>query len=336
MNRPRIVVIVVNYRSAALAVEAVRALAADFADPEFDVSAVVVENASGEAAALEAGLAGLERVTLVVSPRNGGFGAGNNIGFERGYADGNPPEFFHLLNPDTHVEPGAVCTLARFMQSHPRAGIAGSSLQLGDGTDWSRAFRFPSFPGEIDDALRFGIASKLLKQWATSRPMGTEPERVDWVAGASMMIRRELLDEVGGFDEKYFLYFEETDFCRKAARAGWECWYVPASRVRHLAGQSTGISTEIKNPGRLPAYWFESRRRYFEKNHGRLYASAMDVTFTAARMIGRLKAAALGRPTREPPHFLRDIWTHGPLSSFAPVDPNELGFAPRANHPDRR
>ena len=95
--------------------------------------------------------------------------------------------------------------------------------------------------------------------------MSKAEQPIDWVSGASTMMRRTAIDSIGGFDENYFLYFEETDFCLRAKRAGFTTWYVPQSRVVHIAGQSTKLMERETLPRRLPAYWFESRRRYQAK-----------------------------------------------------------------------
>jgi hypothetical protein len=102
----------------------------------------------------------------------------------------------------------------------------------------------------------------------------------DWVSGASLIVRREVIEQVGLMDEGYFLYFEEVDFCRRAREAGWECWYVPDSRVMHLEGASTGINAVAKRRG---GYWYDSRRRYFVKHFGIAGLVAADVLWAIGR-----------------------------------------------------
>jgi GT2 family glycosyltransferase len=138
-------------------------------------------------------------------------------------------------------------------------------------------------------------------------------EPIDWVPGASMMIRRAVTDAIGGLDENYFLYFEETDFCLRAKRAGFSTWYVPESRVMHIAGQSTKVTERNAVPKRLPAYWFESRRRYFVANHGVGYAMAADVIALVAHGLGSLKRAAQRHDNVGAPHFLADLARHSAL-----------------------
>jgi len=316
-RRCRVLTIIVNYKSADFALDCIRALRSEVADPALELRAVVVENASGDAEALRRGLEGESWVSLLVADKNGGFAYGNNRGFSFGFESGFRPDYFHLLNPDTRIEPGAVAELVRFMAAHPRAGIAGSNLINGDGSEWSTAFRFPTLASEIDRALRVGVVTSLLARWVVPRRMGDHPERVDWVAGASFMVRREVIEQLGGLDEEYFLYFEETDFCFKVRSGGWECWYVPDSRVVHYAGHSTGIRSDDLEPTRYPAYWFESRRRFFAKNYGVTYAGLTDAAFAAGWALGRVKRTFQGRLREDPPRFLRDLLVKSPLVSPA-------------------
>ena len=126
--------------------------------------------------------------------------------------------------------------------------------------------------------------------------------------GASVLVRREVFEDIGLMDEAYFLYYEETDFFLEAARAGWSALYVPASRVRHIAGQSTGVTGQ-GDKKRLPDYWFESRRRYFEKNFGLGYAAAADLLHAGGMALHRVRTTIMGAPNPDPPHALRDHFT---------------------------
>jgi len=134
---------------------------------------------------------------------------------------------------------------------------------------------------------------------------------VDWVSGAAMMVRAQLVASIGGFDENYFLYFEETDLCFRAARAGFATWYFPESRVMHIMGQSTGMVIESwSKPKRLPPYWFESRRRYLAGSLGTAAAMLADLLVLLAYPVGYLKQILLGRAHTTVPCYLRDFWRH--------------------------
>jgi N-acetylglucosaminyl-diphospho-decaprenol L-rhamnosyltransferase len=304
----QVVSIIVNYKSARLSLDALESLAAErAAQPELALTAVVVENASGDAELLAREISARfsSFARLVVSEVNGGFGAGNNLGVRAVLESGQRPDYVHFLNPDTVVRPGGVRELVRFLETHPKAGLAGSLFEHEDGSLWPRAFRFPSPLGEFEGGCSTGIVSKLLSRYVVALDMGQEPEQVDWISGASMLMRRAALEATGGFDESFFLYYEEVDLCLRARQAGWECWYVPSSRVMHVRGQSTGVHVTGEGPKRLPKYWFESRRRYFAKN-GYGYAAAADLAFFLGNSIGALKRVIKGDKTGTP-HLLRDF-----------------------------
>ncbi|HUN73043.1 MAG TPA: glycosyltransferase family 2 protein [Steroidobacteraceae bacterium] len=321
-----IAIVIVTYKSAALTVQCLRSIAAERTSPGLAIRAVVVDNASGDLPEIERAIQanGWDGwVSVVAAPRNGGFAYGNNLGIEHACRRA-PPAYVHLLNPDTQVRPGAIGILVRFLEAHPEAGIAGSSFENLDGSAWPISFRFPSLFSEIDTGLQLGLATRVLKRWVVARPMSQElAQPVDWICGASMLIRPAVLSALGGFDENYFLYYEETDFCLRAARAGFATWYVPQSRVMHIAGQSTHVTERQNAPKRLPAYWFESRRRYFAISHGVLKAMAIDLAALLAHALGSLKRNALGRRAEAVPFFIRDLLRHSILwpahRSFPPA-----------------
>src|SRR5690606_33467105 len=141
------------------------------------------------------------------------------------------------------------------MDEHPDVGLAGSRIENPDGTPRRSAFRFHSLAGEFEKAMRWGVVSKLLSRWIVAPPVQENAHPTDWVSGACMIVRRQVLEQVGLLDEHYFLYYEEQDLALRAARAGWTCWYVPASRVVHLVGQSSGVTGAQRTQKRTPRYW---------------------------------------------------------------------------------
>ena len=306
---------IVSYRSAALTIACLHSIDAERSTPGVTIRVIVVDNASGDAPAIAESIEAnswSSWITLVTAPRNGGFGYGNNLAFRHAHRDGRP-DYFHLLNPDTVVRRGAIGALVQFLELHPEAGIAGGSFENSDGSEWPIAFRFPSLLSEIEGGLKFGLATRVLRRWVVPVEMGTEPQAIDWVPGASMMIRPTVLDAIGGFDENYFLYFEETDFCFRARKAGFSTWYVPASRVMHIAGQSTKVTERNAPPRRLPPYWFESRRRYFVTTYGTAYATAVDAAALLANAAGALKRVFQRRTDRKIPRFIMDLAHHSTL-----------------------
>ncbi len=307
----KLLVVIVNYRCAGLTVDCLRSLEPEVAAlPGCRVA--VVENASGDDSASRLALAIEENgwahwVDLVQAPSNGGFASGNNVALRPALASVEPPDYAWLLNPDTIVRPGALAELVAFLERRPDVGLAGSRLEHVDGTPQPSAFRFPTILGEVEGGLRLGLVTRLLKNHVTTLPVPDRESRVAWVAGASLLIRREVFEAIGLLDDGYFMYYEEVDFCLKASRAGWGCWYVPSSRVIHLVGQSSGVTAQGSETKRRPRYWFEARKRYFVSNHGRAKAVLADVSYILAYALFRLRWAALGRSHTDPVGLLGDF-----------------------------
>jgi N-acetylglucosaminyl-diphospho-decaprenol L-rhamnosyltransferase len=310
-----VAIAIVTYRSADLTIDCLASIEAERSTPGVDIRVIVVDNASGDARLIAEAIekhGWWSWVTLITAPKNGGFAYGNNLALQHAKA-GGAPRYLHLLNPDTVVRTGAVGALVRFLEAHPDVGIVGSSFEHLDGSDWPIAFRFPSLLSEFEVWLQFGLATRILRRWVVSRTMAPVAQPIDWLPGASMMIRWSVFDRIGGFDETYFLYFEETDFCLRAKRAGIPTWYVPDSRVMHIGGKITNVSNPKPVAERLPAYWFESRRRYFAANHGVGYAMVADMVALLAHAVGSLKRMVQRRRNRGVPHFLSDLLRHSAL-----------------------
>lgn len=299
-------VVIVNYRTPGLVIDCLHSLAYQL-EPGWRV--LLVDNASGDdsVARFEAARQahGWEPwLDIVAHHENRGFAAGNNVALRRLITEAEPAEYFLLLNPDTIVRPGGISALVEFMEERPQVGIAGSRLEERDGTPQRSAFRFPSLPGEWENGLRLGIMSRLLQRWVVAPPVREDAHPSDWLSGASMLVRREVFETIGLLDEEYFLYYEETDFCLRTRRAGWECWYVPESRVVHLVGQSTGVGAVRR---RIPRYWLESRWRYFRKNHGLIYAHLTNAAWATGHALWRLRRRVQRKPDLDPPWLLWDF-----------------------------
>lgn len=303
--------ITVNYRTADLALRCLASLEVERrALP--GLRAIVVDNASGDGsgARLRQGVG--ERgwgpwVRVVESPVNGGFGAGNNLALREGLSEPGAPRYFLLLNPDAAVDPGTLPRLVDFLETHPLAGLVGPATEVCPGHRRCTAFRFPGILNSLDEGLHFGPLTRLLARWQLAPPPRNEPHRTDWLSGGCVLIRREVLEEVGLFDEGYFLYFEEVDLSWRAAAAGWESWYLPAANILHEAGASTGASAGRELARRMPPYWFQSRRRFFLKHRGRLATLAADLAFAGGNFLWNLRRRLTGAPRKEPLGFWWDF-----------------------------
>lgn len=306
-----LLIVIVNYRTPDLTIDCLKSLE-DEINLLPDTRVIVTDNASGDgsveaiAAAITSHQWG-EWVEFLPLEHNGGFAFGNNAAIRPVSEASALPPYVLLLNPDTVVRPGALKALLDFMNAHPDVGIAGSRLEDPDGTPQRSAFRFHSLLSEFEGAINTGFISKLLSRWVIAPPVVDDSCEIDWVAGASMIIRREVFESVGLLDENYFMYFEEVDFCLQANRAGWLCWYVPQSRVVHLVGQSSGVTDTKHPPKRLPTYWFNSRRRYFLKNYGWLYAALTDTVWVVGYILSKWRRVIQHKPKLEPPKLLGDF-----------------------------
>ena len=304
-------IVIVNYRTAALVIDCLHSLATQVADLAGG-RLVVVDNASGDGS-VEKLSAAIARegwsswAEVMPLDRNGGFSFGNNAGIRKALAATGSVDYLLLLNPDTITRPGAVKALVDFMDTHPRAGIAGSQLENASGGVDCSAHTFPSPLSELDAGARLGVLSRLLHRHVVSSPPRAVAHPCDWVSGASMIIRRQVVENIGWMDEGYFLYFEEADFCRRAQQAGWECWFVPDSRVMHLEGASTGIRAASK---RRAGYWYDSRRRFFVKHYGIAGLVAADILWAFGRLSFLLRRGlhlSASRGNNDPKWFMFDL-----------------------------
>jgi N-acetylglucosaminyl-diphospho-decaprenol L-rhamnosyltransferase len=298
-----IVAAIVNYRTADLTIDCLRSLEGELRRVPEKIHVVVADADSGDGSADKIDLAIKENhwqdwCELRRLPRNGGFAYANNAVIRQALAEDAPPEFIYLLNPDTVVRPGAIVSLIAILRDRPDTGIVGSRLEDPDGTVQRSAFRFPSIWSELDSSAQIGLISRLLRGYMIAPEPPKEICQADWVAGASMLIRREVFDSIGLLDEDYFMYFEEVDFCRRAAAAGWRCCYAPESRVVHLVGQSSGINTAVAAPRRCPRYVYESKYLYWRKNHGRMIALIAHLCWFAGYGTSRLRKFIIGRTSR--------------------------------------
>jgi len=308
MPGPTVLTIILNYKTPDMTLMAAEAALREM--DGIDGAVTIVDNdsqdGSFEALCEAARARGWSRVRVLQSGRNGGFGAGNNFGIRAGLPGGQVPDFLYILNPDAFPDKGALRALLDHMETHPATGFAGSYIHGPDGHAHCTAFRFPTVWSELEGAARSGPVSRLLAKHVVPLGVPDATRRVDWLAGASLIMRRTVLDQIGLFDETFFLYFEETDLCRRAARAGWPTVYVRESAVTHIGSVSTGMKTWA----RMPQYWFDSRWHYFSVNHGRAYAMGATGAHLLGGLIWRARRLLQGKPAADPARFLRDLVQH--------------------------
>ena len=231
--------------------------------------------------------------TVIESQTNVGFSVGVNAGL--GLTSG---EAVLLLNPDAEVEPGAIKTLIKALDQLPDAGIVAPRLLDEHGEPVLSCYPFLSPLTVVWRHLQLIrlFPNIVLGKYrrATLDPAPTEPVRVDWAQGACLLIRREVLEEVGRLDPDYFLYAEEVDLAKRAAQAGWKTYLVPTARVRHAEGTSSGQVVPIK----LASHYL-SKMVYFQKHHSLAVQDAVRAILLfdlGLRMIYRAIGVVRGTP----------------------------------------
>jgi Predicted glycosyltransferases len=227
---------------------------------------IVVDNASTDGTP-ERVREAFPEVRLLINPANRGFPAANNQGMA--VARGR---YFFLLNPDTIVLDQAIEELVTFADAHPDVGVVGPQLLNPDGSVQSSRRRFPTFWTALFESTwwqPWAPRSILTHYYVLDRP-DHEIQEVDWVTGAAMLVRREVVERVGPMDEGFFMYAEELDWCRRIRQAGWRVFYYPPAKVIHYGGRSSDQVPALQHLA-----FQRSKIRYFRKHHGTWAAAAL-------------------------------------------------------------
>ena len=265
-ERPDVSVVIVSFNTRDLLRECLNTLAAEAGGVHYET--IVVDNASRDGSA-DMVAAEFPAVRLIRSAVNLGFAAANNRGFA--IATGR---YVVLLNSDAFPRPGALPNAVAYMDADPRIGLGGARLVGRDDT-WQPSARL--FPSPLNDLLSL---SGLSVRFPRSRFFGRvdrtwadpgEPAAVDWVPGAFSIIRRELLEQLGYFDEAFFLYYEEVDLCRRIKAAGYTVHYWPDVVVVHLGGESSKTLEHLtlsSSGAQLTLWRLRSEYLYYRKQHG--------------------------------------------------------------------
>ena len=221
-------IIIVNWNTKDLLRDCLNSIYADPQAGEWEV--LVVDNASGDGS-VQTIECTFPQVHLIASCENLGFSGGNNLALQRARG-----RYFLLLNSDTQVEVGALSALVDFMEMHPEAGAVGPKLLNADGSLQLSCGMAPSLWTQIIDKL---LLHKLFPFFKLGRWDHGEIRSVGWVTGACLMIRREVVEQIGLLDTMFYMYYEDVDWCLRVGKGGWSILYYPFSRVLHLEGQSS-------------------------------------------------------------------------------------------------
>jgi N-acetylglucosaminyl-diphospho-decaprenol L-rhamnosyltransferase len=246
-------IIILNWNTADLLADCLTSVQA-YAPPDTEV--IVVDNASTDSSA-EMVQTRFPQMTLITQTENVGFSQGNNVGLAA--ANGR---YLLCLNPDTQLHPGAIEPLVAWMEENPKVGIAGPTLWNPDGSLQRSTVPLPTLWVEF---LRQTMLYRLTPTRAQRQMFRNERQPVGVVTGAALCLRRSCYEQIGGFDPQIFMFYEDTDLCKRAWDAGWEVWFVPTPGITHVkaAASSRFVRTRTLIESQKSAIY------YFQKHNGR-------------------------------------------------------------------
>jgi GT2 family glycosyltransferase len=247
---------------------------------------IVVDNASADGSA-QMVREQFPDVTLLANRENRGFTGGNNDGLK--LAAG---QLVLFLNPDTVVDKDALPLMIDYLDAHPRVGVIGPQLRYGDGSPQSSRRRFPTLGTALMESTPLAwhwppALNPWAKRYRMEDQLAGQTQQVDWLVGAALMTRREVLDGVGGFDEGYFMYSEELDWQRRVKQAGWQVVYLPQAVITHYEGKSSEQVVAARH-----IRFNRSKVRYFDKHHGETVAETLRAALLAMFAVEWLIEAA--------------------------------------------
>jgi N-acetylglucosaminyl-diphospho-decaprenol L-rhamnosyltransferase len=278
-SRPDLSVVIVSWNTRDLVLQCLDSIGSEAHRSGLRLETIVVDNASGDGTP-DAVTHQFPEVVLLAQSENLGFSAANNLGIERSTGQAG----VLILNPDTELLPGSLSALWRALHASWHVGLVAPVLLNTDGSFQSAGFQFPGLVQTMLDLFPLHpriIGSSLNGRFGPGD--GLSPFRIDHPLGACMLVRREVIDDVGVFDPAYFIYSEEIDWCRRIRDAGWTILCAPAAKVIHHGGQSTSQA-----PDRMRRQLHESRARFFRRYQSpafhRSLQALMSVGITARRL----------------------------------------------------
>ncbi|MGD1882785.1 MAG: glycosyltransferase family 2 protein [Paracoccaceae bacterium] len=321
--RHEIVVSIINYRTPDLTQSCAQSALDALGDRAGRV--VIVENASGDGSdqiLSDWVVAHPEknRLSLVVSDTNAGFSGGHNQGMAAAEAT-----YYLLLNSDALLRPDFFDAILPVAEAYPDAGLIAPRIEHEDGVAQDSCFRFHGPGSELIRSACTGAITKLLKRHEVSLGPDPDPDQIEWASFACILLRGEMVAQLGPMDEGYFLYYEDAEYCLRARRAGWGIAYAPAARAVHFRGGSGPVKAMAAAKKRMPPYYYASRTRFLYQAHGRAGLIAANLAWYLGRGIAQARRLFGRAPYAMNEAEARDIWINAgqPLGPrYAPQEPS--------------
>lgn len=295
VNVPDVSVVIVNWNTKNLLRQCLASVSAGLGG-EHQAEVWVVDNASEDGSA-QMVQAEFPQVHLIANTDNVGFARANNQALAQAAG-----RHLLLLNSDCKVLSGAISALVGFLNAHPQAGVAGCRLLNADGTTQRSAWRtFPTLSSVVVGGLwldKLPVVKAKLAREERELAQTKQAVPVAHLLGACLMVRREAMDAAGLLDDTYFMYLEETDWCRRIAAQGYGVWYVPSHSLIHYGQQSAALA-----PDKATADWCRSMCRFYRQTYApkrgamALLKAAIAASVTLRFLVARVRRTGKSRPT---------------------------------------
>ncbi len=309
----RIVVSIINYKTAELTIQCTQSVLDSMED--IDGHVVIVDNKSDDGSVEKISQwvdenGHSNHVHLVKSPVNSGFSGGHNQGIGAMAA-----EYYLVLNSDAVLKPGFIRKMLNHADSEPDFGLYAPRIDYDDGEQQISCFRFISPASEVIRGAESGPVTRLLFKHNVALEMPPAPDQIEWASFACILLRAEMITQVGAMDEGYFLYFEDVEYCWRARQAGWHIRYVPDAHAIHFRGGSGPVKSLAVAKKRLPAYYYASRTRVLFQMYGTGGLLLANLGWLVGRTIAAMRVLAGKNIPSSNQQEYRDIW----INVFSPL-----------------
>jgi N-acetylglucosaminyl-diphospho-decaprenol L-rhamnosyltransferase len=307
-SKSTLVISIINYRTGAMTIAAAASVLEALGTRPARV--IITDNASNDGSEAEIATwintIADARVELIRSATNTGFSGGHNQAFAAAPQAG----YYLILNSDALLREDFFDQLLPAGDAHPKAGLIAPRLEWEDGTAQISSFRFATPLSELIRSAQTGAITRALKRFDVPLSVDPDPAQIEWASFACILLRGEMVQQIGPMDDGYFLYFEDEEYALRAQRAGWSVSHVPSARAVHFRGGSGPVKSLQAAKKRLPEYYYISRTRFLRQKSGPMGPILGNLCWHLGRIIAQARRL-VGR-SAPPAHEneWRDIWTH--------------------------
>lgn len=304
-----------------MTIDCVRSVLSDIGD--LDIHIVVVDNASGDGSdkEIEDWIASQQHnipVTLVRSTDNSGFSGGHNLGMSVFDAD-----YFLILNSDALLRPGFFKAILPVVDESEKVGLFAPQIIDQEGTPETSCFRFASPQSEFIRSACTGFVTRVLKSHEVALGPYPDSREIEWASFACILLKAQMVEEIGFMDQGYFLYFEDSEYALRAQRNGWGIEQVVDAKAVHFRGGSGPVKSLAKAKKRLPPYYYASRTRFFYQRYGAFGLLLANLAYILGRFVAQFRRL-VGKPVYKMAQSeIKDIW----LNFFDPLGPHPRSWS---------